>query len=351
MTRRVRDARRRVSIILCPSSHRKPGRRRLPWPRTTLPCSRQERASTAAGHTSRRRRGHRRCDLAGSIRLSPRSIPERHSGRFGCCRRDRSEPTPADLERRRFAARVQAQATLRSGQGAPPRGPCVLASSSAGLLRVAQHFGDLVELGVYFVGQLFELTPGPAKFRRLVRGAQQVTAFPLNVVYDAAAIETAMQADRNESRLTLHEASTLRHQRQCFGLLVRFSLDNRDLRDRLVDLGLWHGDLLCQCYRPISPNMMSSEPMIAAVGWGAKPTAKLRRSASPPWRTDGYGAGEERRLILMVPKPSRPQIVTRSAPNVQCQARDDMACSVLSGRGFGKPGSFPKAIRRHGQTA
>jgi hypothetical protein len=46
-------------------------------------------------------------------------------------------------------------------------------------------------------------------FCRLVRGPQQVSGFPLNVIHDAAPIETAMQADGNESRLARHEASSV----------------------------------------------------------------------------------------------------------------------------------------------
>ena len=54
-----------------------------------------------------------------------------------------------------------------------------------------------------------------------------------------------MQADRNEPGLTLHEARSLRHERQGFGLLFRLSLDDGNLGDRLlIDLDLRHSDLL-----------------------------------------------------------------------------------------------------------
>jgi hypothetical protein len=78
---------------------------------------------------------------------------------------------------------------------------------------IVEYFGDLVQLGIDIVGEPFELTPAFAKFCRLVRGPQQVSCFPLNLIHDAAPIETAMQADGNESRLARHEASSLGHDR------------------------------------------------------------------------------------------------------------------------------------------
>jgi hypothetical protein len=66
-------------------------------------------------------------------------------------------------------------------------------SSSIGSFLVGEDLGDLVQVGIDVVGQPFELVPPLAKFWRLVRGSQQVTAFPLNVIHDTTPIETAMQ--------------------------------------------------------------------------------------------------------------------------------------------------------------
>ena len=49
----------------------------------------------------------------------------------------------------------------------PSRPHCVSAS-----LLVSEDLGDLVQMGIDVVGQPFELAPGFAKFRRLVRGSQ-----------------------------------------------------------------------------------------------------------------------------------------------------------------------------------
>jgi hypothetical protein len=68
-------------------------------------------------------------------------------------------------------------------------------SSADVSLLIVEYFGDLVQMGIDIVGEPFELTPALAKFCRLVRSPQQVSGFPLNVIHDAAPIETAMQAD------------------------------------------------------------------------------------------------------------------------------------------------------------
>ena len=50
-----------------------------------------------------------------------------------------------------------------------------------------------------------------------------------------------MQADGDEAGLPRHETRSLCHQRQRLLLLLRLSLDNGDLRDRLmVFLDMWH---------------------------------------------------------------------------------------------------------------
>src|SRR4051794_3452130 len=93
---------------------------------------------------------------------------------------------------------------------------------------------DLVQMGIDFVRDLAEVTPLLTKFRRFVGGLQEIAVLPLDVVHDTPAIEAAMQADGDESRLTRHEAGTLAHHGHGFGLLAHFRLDDRDLSDRLI---------------------------------------------------------------------------------------------------------------------
>jgi hypothetical protein len=97
-------------------------------------------------------------------------------------------------------------------------------------------------MGINIIDQLVELTPLFAEFRRLVSGAQQIAALPLDIVDDASSIETAMEADRDKTWLASHEVRTLRHDRERFGLLPRLRLDDRDLCDWLVVLlNMRHG--------------------------------------------------------------------------------------------------------------
>jgi hypothetical protein len=55
------------------------------------------------------------------------------------------------------------------------------------------------------------------------------------------AIETAVQADRDESRLAGHEARPLDHQRQELSLPALLRFGDRNLRDEVaVGPDLWH---------------------------------------------------------------------------------------------------------------
>src|SRR4051794_8902876 len=98
---------------------------------------------------------------------------------------------------------------------------------------------------VDLVGQPVEAVPFLAEIRRLVGRLELLAASPLDVVDDAAAVEAAMQADRDEAGLLRHEAGALAHERERLGLPARLGLDDGDLRHRLVaGLDVRHGDLL-----------------------------------------------------------------------------------------------------------
>src|SRR5262249_48017980 len=81
-----------------------------------------------------------------------------------------------------------------------------------------------------------------AKFRRLVSRLQEIAILPLDVVDDPSAVETTVQANRNEPRLARHEASPLDHKGQSFGLFSVLRLNDRDLSYGLIfSSNLWHG--------------------------------------------------------------------------------------------------------------
>src|SRR5216684_3301537 len=143
------------------------------------------------------------------------------------------------------------------------------------------HF---VEVGVDVLGQMIELAPLLAEFRRSMRRLQQLAVLPLDVVDDAFSIEAAMQHDGYESRLTRHEPGPVLHQRQGFGLLVRLGLDHRDLRDELiVGSNFWHAALRVCSRRGRTRTSCSTagRPENAGVAAGV-PTGT--RAAAAPYR-------------------------------------------------------------------
>jgi len=133
-------------------------------------------------------------------------------------------------------------------------------SSRIGLRFVSKDIGDLVQMGIDVVGQRFELAPGLAELLRLVGGAQEITAFPLNIIHDTTPIDATMKANRNEPWLTLHEASSVRHERQCLSLPSGFSFDDGNLCDwLLLHVDLRHSELHSALSTHL-PNT-SNEPM------------------------------------------------------------------------------------------
>src|SRR5919198_798173 len=74
-------------------------------------------------------------------------------------------------------------------------------------LRSAFHdCRNFIQMRIDLARDFVEVAPLLAKLRRLMGRSQQIAVLPLHVVDDAAAIETAMQADGNKARLTRHEA-------------------------------------------------------------------------------------------------------------------------------------------------
>src|SRR5215471_7729651 len=76
-----------------------------------------------------------------------------------------------------------------------------------------------------------------------MRRGELVTAVPLNVVDDVAAVRASVQADRDEAGLLRHEPGALAHQLEHLGLMLRLDLHGRDLGDNTIGLAdFGHGD-------------------------------------------------------------------------------------------------------------
>src|SRR5215471_7328809 len=89
--------------------------------------------------------------------------------------------------------------------------------------------GDLIEAGLRLLDELAEARPLFAKLGRMVGSLELRAIGPLDIVHDVAAVLAAVQADRDEARLSRHEAGALGHQIQHLGLVVRWNVDGGDL--------------------------------------------------------------------------------------------------------------------------
>ena len=104
---------------------------------------------------------------------------------------------------------------------------------------------NLIRIGLDLLGDVADLRPLFPELGGMMRRDQLFATGPLHIVDDAPSIETPVQADRDEPRLTGHEAGSLGHKRQEFVLLALLRFGGRDLDGEfVVGSDLWHRRLL-----------------------------------------------------------------------------------------------------------